>query len=225
MSETTGASRDVRRRLLQIGLVLVVVAVVVVAVVVVVWLRDRQRDDEWAHGGDGVDITARIQATTPRDYPDALRAVGVPPEPAYPRVGQVFVVEVSWSGAPSSGGYAFVLLDGRLSPAEPLGASGSWEGPDGEGEGAHWNGSYEALSEHYPWLAGTASVRNADGSYSMDHQALSLPPGAEGGGVLSFFLPKDGIATSHPDQDLVLAMVHIDDGGEVRWARKVPLES
>lgn len=197
--------------------------VVVAVAAAVVLLRDRQRDDEWAHGGDDIDITAQIQATTPRDYPDALEAAGVRREPAYPRVNQMYVVKVSWSGAPTGGGDAFVLLDGRLSPPKPLGASGSWGGPGSGGGGSHWSSSYEALSEHYPWLAGTASVRNADGSYSMDYQALSLTPGAKGGGVLSFYLPKSGIATAHPDQDLVLAMVHMDDDGEVRWARKVPL--
>ena len=220
MSEATGVSRDGRRRLLLIGLVLVVAVVVVV-----VWLRDRQRDDEWAHGGDDIDVTAQIQATTPQDYPDALEALGVRREPAYPRVSQMYLVKVSWTGAPTGGYYAFVLLDGRLSPPEPLGGSGSW-GVDGSGGGGpHWDSSYEALSEHYPWLAGTASVRNTDDSYSMDNDALSLAPAADGEGVLSFYLPKAGIPTVRPEDDLLLAMVRTDDDGEVRWARKVPLES
>lgn len=113
-------------------------------------------------------------------------------EPAYPRVSQMYLVKVSWSGAPIGSYYAFVLLDGRLSPPEPLADSGSW-GMDGSGGGGpHWDSSYVALSEHYPWLAGTASVRNTDESYPMDNDALSPAAAAEGGGVLSFYLPKPG---------------------------------
>lgn len=68
-------------------------------------------------------------------------------------------------------------------------------------------------------------MQNADGSYSMDDDALSLAPATKGGGVLAFYVPKPGIATSHPDRDLLLAMVHVDDDGEVRWSRTVPLSS
>lgn len=218
---TTSASRAAGRPPWLLPLVAAVVLALLAASALAWWL-DRKRDEEWAHGGDDIDITAQIQATSPQDYPDALEAAGVRREPAYPRVSQMYVVQVSWSGAPSGGFDAFVLLDGRLSPPKPLGASGSWGAEGRGGGGSHWNGSYEALSEHYPWLAGTASVRNADGSYSMDYEALSLHSAGDGGGVLSFYLPKPGIATSDPEHDLVLAMVHTDDDGDVRWARKVP---
>lgn len=214
MSEATGASRDVRRRLLVVALV-----VVVAVAVAIVWLRDHRRDEEWAHGGDGVDVTAQVQAASRSDYPDVMEAAGVPGEYPQPGAVEAFVVQVSWDAPDDDGSYAFVLLDDRLSPAKPLGASGSW----GKGGGGpHWSGNYEALSEHYPWLAGTAAGRTPSGGFTSDNDALGLYPSA-GEGVLSFYLPADSITTSHPEDDLVLAMVHTDDDGEVRWARKVSL--
>ena len=145
-------------------------------------------------------------------------------EPAYPRSRQSFVVELSWHGSPGSdGSYAFLMLDGRLSPPKPLRTAGAW-GADGATRGG-WDGRFGALSEHYPWLGRTASRHNEDGTFSDTAEALYLPvgPQGEGRGVLSFYLPKPELPTSSPEDDLVLAMVRIDEEGEVRWARRVPL--
>lgn len=204
-----------------------VVAVVVGLVLVVVgslWWRDHQRSEEWAHGGDDVAVTAQVRATDRADYPAALTAAGVEEEPAYPRSRQSFVVEVSWHGSSGSdGSYAFLMLDGRLSPPKPLGAAAVWSDDGATGPG--WDGRYGALAEHYPWLARTAAVRTAGGSFRDSAEALLLhdSPQGEGRGVLSFYLPKPELPTSSPEDDLILAMVRIDEEGEVRWARRVPL--
>ncbi|MDI6909036.1 hypothetical protein [Nocardioides sp.] len=220
MSETAGVSRDGRRRTLLVGLAaLVVVALVVGAAA---WTRDRERDDEWAHGGDGVTVSAQIEATTSAGYPDSLAAAGVPAEPADSRARQSFVLQVSWTGTPDpDGSYVFVLLDQRLSPPKPLVAIASW---DADGASApSWAGSYGAVAEHYPWLARTAARHHPDGSYTETTEGLLLSATEEGEGVLAFFLPRPELATDQPEDDLLLAMVRTDDDGEVRWARKVPL--
>lgn len=81
------------------------------------------------------------------------------------------------------------------------------------------------MAERYPWLARTAAARIAGGGFRDGAEALMLhdSPQGEGRGVLSYYLPRPELTSSQPADDLILAMVRIDDGGKVRWARKVPL--
>lgn len=210
-----------RARLLLAGAVAAVVLALVVGALA--W-RDHRRDQEWAHGGDDVMVAAQVRAVTRADFPDALAVAGVRREPAPPNARQAFVVQVSWSGTPEPGGsYLFVLLDDRPSPPKPLGSSASWGSAGGSGPA--WAGSFEELSEHYPWLARTAARHNPDGTYTDTTEGLLLPATAQGEGVLSFYLPRPELTTARPGDDLVLTMARTDDDGEVRWARRVPLSA
>ncbi|MDN4161670.1 hypothetical protein [Nocardioides abyssi] len=199
----------------------VVALVVVAALVAVVWVRDHRRDQEWAHGGDDVQVGAQVAAARGRAFADAVEAAGGPRRPALPGPKGV-AVRVEWSGSPDTDGwYEFVLLDGRVEPARPVPADSAWA--PGEETGADWSGAYHALSEHYPWLSGTAERRVA-GGWTSDHQALGLRARTEGTGTLVYRLPRAAPPTSAPERDLRLAMVHVDADGEVRWAKEVPLE-
>ncbi|GGO75393.1 hypothetical protein GCM10012276_25720 [Nocardioides deserti] len=198
-----------------------VAAVLVVTLVVVVWVRDHRRDEEWAHGGDDVQVGAQVAAARGRAFADAVEAAGGPRRPALPGP-QGVAVRVEWSGSPDPDGwYEFILLDGRLEPARPVPADSAWA--PGEETGANWSGAYDALAEHYPWLALTAD-RRVPGGWTSDADALGLRARTIGAGTLVYRLPRAALPTSAPERDLRLAMVHVDADGEVRWAKEVPLE-
>jgi hypothetical protein len=132
------------------------------------------------------------------------------------------VVRVEWSGSPDERGmYQFILLDDRVSPAQPVGGySATWPGGS---TGPNWAGSYQALATHYPWLEGTADRISARG-WSIEHDALGLSATAQGEAVLSYGLDRGTLPTSSPEQDLALAVVYVASDGEVRWAKRVPLD-
>jgi hypothetical protein len=167
-----------------------------------------------------VDVRARIEATSPTGFGDALVAAGVAGEPGLTTAGQMVVVQVSWDSTPAPDGtFAFILLDDRLDPPLPLRGYGGW-GPGGP-TGTHRAGSYDVLSEHCPWLARTAPTHTSSG-WTDTTDAVGLSAVAAGDGTLAYWLARDDLPTTHPERDLLLAMVFVDDG-EVRWARKVPL--
>lgn len=210
-------------RRMPVVVVVVVVVVLAVGVVAALWLRDHRRDQEWAHGGDGVDARARITATGPAGFGDALVAAGVGREAGIARAAQMYVVHVSWSGTPDQGGsYEFLLLDRRLSPPTPVRGFGVWDAEGGTG--SNWSGAYESLADHYPWLARTAS-QHTDQGWTNDTDALGVDATDSGDGTLAYYLDPGQLETSSPERDLLLAMVFVDADGEVRWARKVPLTS
>jgi hypothetical protein len=199
-----------------------VVVLGVVAVGVVTWVQRDQRDDEWAHGGDDVTVRAEIGTASTRTFPDVLVALGGPAGDVSPRTPQSVVAHVTWTGSSSDPGtYAFLLLDDRLAPPRPLRGYGGWWPGDPDGTGPHWDGRYEALSEHYPWLARAASTRTGSGS-TNDTDALGVPA-AQREATLAWYFDRSELRTARPVRDLVLAMVSVDADGEVRWARKVPL--
>ena len=203
--------------------VLVVAGVGLLVIGVLAVLRDHRRDQEWQHGGDPVTAQARVIATAPSGFGDALVAVGETPEPGVSSAEQMYVVHVSWEGSPDSdGSYQFILLDGRLSPPKPIAGYGAWS--DGSDEGANWSGAYEVLPDHYSWLAGTASRHTADG-WTNDSDALGVSAGRSGQANLAFMLGRDDLPTAQPAEDLLLAMVFVADDGDVRWAKQVELGS
>ncbi len=195
-----------------------------VAVGAVAWVQRASRADEWEHGGDGVTVQAEIATASAQDFPAVLAAHGGPADQVPARTPQSVVAHVTWQGAPTSGTYAFVLLDGRLSPPAPLRGYGGWWPADPEGTGPHWDGRYEELSAHYPWLAGTASKRTGSG-WRNDTDALGVPATEQGSATLAYYLDRADLPAERPAEELVLAMVLVGEDGEVRWARQVPLHA
>ncbi|MCW2776265.1 MAG: hypothetical protein JWN91_4591 [Nocardioides sp.] len=218
---TATTVRPSRRRPTRTVIALAVAIALALVVAVLLWVRDHRRDQEWEHGGDDVDVQARIEATGRDGFGDALVAAGVPSEPGPTVAGQMVVVQASWDSTPDPDGtFAFILLDDRLDPPLPLRGYGGW-GPGGP-TGTHWAGSYEDLSEHYSWLARTASAQTSDG-WTDTTEAVGLSAVAAGDGTLAYWFDKDDLPTAHPERDLLLAVVFVDADGVVRWARKVPL--
>jgi hypothetical protein len=79
---TATTVRSSRRRPSRTVIALAVAIVLALVVAVLLWVRDHRRDQEWEHGGDDVDVRARIEATSPAGFGDALVAAGVAGEPA-----------------------------------------------------------------------------------------------------------------------------------------------
>lgn len=208
--------------------VVLLVVLGLVAVGVVTWVQRAQRAGEWQHGGDDVTVDAAVTTPSAQDFPTVLAQLGGPADEAAPGGAQPVVAHVSWDGTPSSGGtYAFVLLDGRVAPPAPLhGYGGWWRGdPAGaQGTGPHWDGRYDVLGEHYGWLAGTRSVRTGAG-WTDRAEALGVPATEKGEATLAYFLDRNDLPVGSPAHELRLALVFVDEDGEVRWARRVPLHA
>ncbi|HET6152310.1 MAG TPA: hypothetical protein VFE15_05095 [Marmoricola sp.] len=203
------------------SLLVLIVALVTAGTTLAV--RRHERSQEWAHGGDNVNVHAVIASATASAVSTAIRSVGGG-DPNYVVVssGQGFVVKVAWTGTRHAGGaYEFMLFDKRLDPARPLEAEAGWQGQ--RAVGPDWAGAYEALSRHYPWLAATAARHADDGDVIDVTNGLGLHAVRRGSGALVFDAAKDAIPTSHPATDLELAMFFVGEDGQVRWARKVPL--
>ena len=200
--------------------VLVLAPVVLLAGVSIAALVHRHREQEWRHGGDDHAVSAQVRAVAPAQLGATLRQLGHRPEPGVGNAAQMAVVQVAWDGTSEGDGtYAFILLDDRLTPASPLHGY-SAVGPGG-GRGPGWNGAYQALAEHYPWLGRTADRRTGQG-WTNDTDAFSFHAVENGEAVLTYYLGPHEIPTSHPDRDLALVLVYMRDG-EVRWAKRVPL--
>ena len=207
------------RRRLQL---LVVVGLIVALVVGFTWASHQRRDDEWSHGGDKVKVGARIEVTDAAGFGDALDAAGGTRNGAIVGVQQGFVVNVTWTGPREAGGYyQFVLLDDRVAPARPVRPGSGSAG--GERVTLGWDGRYEVLHQRYPWLAATAARQLPDGSSTDSTEALGVPAKDRGSATLAFYDLEDANPVTDPAHDLELAMFLVDSGGEVRWARKIPL--
>jgi hypothetical protein len=218
MTSATICVEAPRRR---VNVTRVVLVAALLVVVIAVWVRDDRRDQEWLHGGDQVSVRARIDSANAAGLGDVLAAAGVPREPGPVGARQIFVLQVAWTGSVEAGGrYQFILLDDRVTPSRPVRGYGSWG--QGKGTGPNWAGAYEALAEHYSWLAGTASRQTASG-WTNDSEALDLSATPTGEGTLAYWLDEHDLPTTRPARDLALAMVLVDADGEVRWAKRVPL--
>jgi hypothetical protein len=80
------------------------------------------------------------------------------------------------------------------------------------------------LGEHYGWLAGTRSVRTRAG-FTDRAEALGVPATGQGDATLAYYLDRSEQLAATSAGRLTLAMVFVDQDGEVRWARRVPLHA
>jgi hypothetical protein len=203
-----------------VGAAVVVVAAVAAAVTVRV-----RREREWVHGGDVLKAEVEVIVATPDTFDDVAVRLSVPPgeATAMPGAGQSVVVRVRWSGLPPSGGFLELLvLDGRVSPPLPLAADGGWNAAGGTG--TQWSSAYETLAEHYGWLGGVARAlhTDADGVNHLPNAAVHAGTGRSGTVTGWFHQWADRpVPLADPHREVVVALVNVDDHGEVRWARRV----
>ena len=201
------------------------VAAAAVLVVAGVVLLRVQREREWAHGGDRLTVQVEVALATRDDFDAVVVRLGTPPGQAtrLHSADQSVVVRVRWSGAARSpGSYELIALDGRVTPPRPLAADGGW---NAEGAtGSDWGGAYDVLAQHYDWLRGTsgANYTDANGMNSFPTAAVGAPA-TRAGTVTAWFRQwgEGRIPFADPNRDIVLALIHVGDGGEVRWARRI----
>jgi hypothetical protein len=151
--------------------------------------------------------------------------LGAPPGKAVRDItaDQSVVMRVRWSQWPHPDGYFYLIaLDKRVTPPRPLAATGDWS--SGGADGSSWGSAFAPLAEHYDWLAGTAEANDIDasGGSTFPTAAVAAPATAAGTMTAWFRQWGDGpIPLADARRDVLVALVHTDAGGEVRWARRI----
>lgn len=201
-----------------------VVAAVVLVVAGLVLLRV-QREREWAHGGDRLTVHVEVALATQDTFEDVVVRLGAPPRTAtrVHSASQSVVVQVRWSASgQSNGSFQLLALDGRVTPPRPLAAEGGWNSAGVTG--SNWAGAYETLAQHYDWLGGVAEANYTDVNGVTNFPTAAVDaPAAEAGTATAWFRQwGDGpIPFADAKRDIVVALVYVGDGGEVRWARRI----
>ncbi|GIF98229.1 hypothetical protein [Catellatospora citrea] len=211
---------DRRHRIIAAGLAIAVAGAVGVLLKV-------QRDREWVHGGDDVDVAVGLRLADHETFDATVVMLGGPSkhDTGAPPGSQALVVRASWSEAPSDSGhhYALIALDKRVSPPRLLSANGAWVAGDApEGTGSHWSSAYTELAEHYDWLAKTAMVTDERG-VTFPGSAITAPALSSGTLVATWFTDTaDGRPPlTDPSAEVIIALVYVDDDGDVRWAKRI----
>jgi hypothetical protein len=94
-------------------------------------------------------------------------------------------------------------------PGGALRPVGGWN-VDGDA-GSNWASAYEALSEHYPWLAGLArALRDVRRGRA----------GGRAGSLTALFQARPGLPMRNSN-DVVVVVFLVDGDGEVRWAKRL----
>lgn len=205
----------------------VIASVAATAVLVVTGfaLLQVRREREWAGGGDGLAVDVEVALATGDTFDGVVVRLGAPPNRAtrLNSADQSVVLRVRWSGASSAGGsFELIALDKRLHPPRPLAAEGGWTA-DGA-TGTNWAGAYEVLAERYDWLRGVAEADHTDATGTTFFPTAAVGAPATAAGTVTAWFRQWGegpIPLTDPARDLVVALVHVDDGGEVRWARRI----
>ena len=201
--------------------ILALTGVALVAVLVTgVGLKVR-RDHEWAHGGDSLRATAKIEVATADTFPATVAALGGPSDAqfALARASSV-VVRVSWNGPTRTGdSYQLLVLDRRVTPPRPLPVHQGWNARGSTG--SHWSGSYEVLAERYDWLARTASVQVQPGTWTSNTMAIDAPADARGQLIGTFVADEGQLPFDDPSSQVLVALFLVDKDGDVRWAKRI----
>ncbi|MEU8076600.1 hypothetical protein AB0B31_14235 [Catellatospora citrea] len=186
-----------------------------------------QRDREWAHGGDDVSVAVDLRLADHETFDATVVTLGGPSshQTGAPPGSQALVVRASWSEAPSDDGhhYSLIALDKRVFPPRLLSANGAWvAGAATESTGSHWSSAYTELAEHYDWLAKTAMVTDERGS-TFPGSAIAAPALSSGALVATWFTDTaDGrLPLTDPLAEVLIALVYVDDDGDVRWAKRI----
>lgn len=196
-------------------------AVVLAATLTAVHLR---REHEWSHGGDDVTVAVSSELATRATFAQVTERLGASPGEATTLVtaDQALVVRVTWSGATPTGSFQVVALDARVDPPQVLAADGGRTSTGATG--SHWAGAYEELASRYDWLRGVAAANytDANGMNSMPTAAVGAPA-TDSGSVTAWFRPMGTAPVPLKDatREVIVALIKVDDDGEVRWARRV----
>jgi hypothetical protein len=200
---------------------LALIAVIsVLCLVIAALILTRIRGQEWEHGGDALSASAEVRLAGQADVGTASAAFGLKDVTMAAGIAkQAAIVRVRWTGPDDGGSYAFMALDRRVNRPLPLRVFAGWDAASG-GTGSHWDGRYEVLSQHYPWLAGTASVQTGSG-WTDTSQAVGTPAAATGS-LTAIFLVDDGQLPITAPRDVLVTVIHTDEDNEVRWAKQIP---
>ena len=197
----------------RIGLVLLVVGLVVATVIGVIVRQNLLIADEWEHGDDEVQAQAEVRALEPGEFGAALTSLGVPEEAPDSNAVQMVVVDLTWTDAPAdSDAYAYVLVDARADPPEPVDGHGLWNVDRDKGTGPDFNRGYGDVANHFGWLARASNYT----------AWLTTDAGTKGHVVLTFALGERESPLLTPQDDLRLAMVGLREG-QPRWVKEVEL--
>ena len=191
-----------------VGVVLTVAAVATVLKV--------RRDREWVHGGDGVEVSAQVRATDAAGLPAAVVALGGPSGvDQFLAVGdQALVVRIAWHGPEQHhGDYNVLLLDNRVGPPKPLRQYRAWSTAGQPTFG--WDGRFEHLGDHYPWLQRTSQ---AESGGNVD--SVTVPAAADGVLTAVFLLGPGAVPMRNPDHEALVGLF-LARGGEPRWAKPI----
>jgi hypothetical protein len=193
----------------------------VVALAAVAITAKIQRDREWAHGGDSVNVSGVARIAETATFDATVAALGGPHgHHGSPTGLRPMVVRVDWTTSTfEDGSYHLIALDKRSYPPRPLATQGGWN--ISGTTGGHWSSAYNALSEHYDWLAGTAPVVDSQGRVSLPWRAVSAPASPTGTLTAWFATPDDQVPVIDPSVDLFLALFYTDKTGFVRWAKRI----
>jgi hypothetical protein len=201
------------KRLIVAGLGAVAAAAVVAGVVLLGAGRERER--EWAHGGDRLAVGVEVALADRATFESVAVRLGVPPGQATrpPGADQFVVVRIRWAGpSPLDGSMAVMLLDKRVTPPRPLAAEAGWIANGGTG--STWGSSYEVLARKYDWLRGISAA---------DLPIASVAAPAPSGTVTAWFRQwgAGSVPFADPAAEVLVALAHQDEDGEFRWARRI----
>ena len=181
-----------------------------------------QRRHEWAHGGDALKVQLEVSIATPQTFDSIAAHLGAPPGAATrnPHAKQSVVVRVRWSEQTHADhSLQLMVLDGRLTPPRPLAADAGWNSAGSTG--SQWSSNYASLAQHYDWLAGMAAT-DTDSQARGPSPAVDAGTGPEGTATGWFWQwENDPIPFPDPAQAVIVALVDVDNAGEVRWARRI----
>ncbi|WP_203791601.1 hypothetical protein [Paractinoplanes rishiriensis] len=166
----------------------------------------------------------QVRLANPQTFGAVAVQLGVPfgASTHNPAVQQFVVVRVQWSGNPrQSDSLQLLVLDGRLTPPRPLAADAGWNSAGKTG--SLWSTAYESLAEHYDWLAGVAAANYTDTAGRSRLPAAAVHAGTGHAGTVTGWYWQwgdDPIDFSDP-HEVIVALVDVDDAGEIRWARRI----
>ncbi|WP_020525962.1 hypothetical protein [Catelliglobosispora koreensis] len=180
----------------------------------------KQREHEWARGGDAIEVQVEFRAIDEQTFHAALKEFTGVEDRKTGFLATGFMAKVTWTGAHlDRGDFTFSALDKRVIPPRIM--SGQGISVDGKTQGTFWGSAYAVLAEHYDWFADATPELTAQGWTTGDAAGSATPVSPTGSAVVWFSGPANLSLSPTSDSDVILALIYSDDEGEVRWARRI----